>query len=55
MNNDDTITRGAGMSEDDTTMDALVQRASTPSLASLFKAGQSAGLIKPAIEYGHTV
>lgn len=35
-------------------MDVMVQRASTPNLASLFKAGKAAGLIKPTTGYGET-
>jgi hypothetical protein len=39
--------------DDEDTMDALVQRASTPNLASLFKAGKDAGLIKAGPQYGN--
>ena len=35
-------------------MDTLVQRASIPNLASLFRAGKKAGLIQPAKEYGNS-
>lgn len=39
--------------DDEDTMDQMVQRASVPNLASLFKAGKDAGLIKPGKEYGN--
>lgn len=42
------------VSDVDETMDAMVQQASIPNLASLFKAGKKAGLIKPVAEYGQT-
>lgn len=59
----DTTTRGGKVSDPGTKMegmdnedelDQLVQRASVPSLASLFKKGKEAGLIQPGKEYGHT-
>lgn len=34
--------------------DRLVEQASIPSLASLFKQGKAAGLIQPAADYGNT-
>lgn len=34
-------------------MDRMVQRASVPNLAALFKAGKDAGLIKPGMGYGN--
>ena len=40
------------VSEVDATMDALVEQASIPNLASLFKAGKKRGLIKPTSMYG---
>ena len=40
--------------DDEDTMDQLVQRASVPNLASLFKRGKEAGLIKPNTHYGET-
>jgi hypothetical protein len=40
------------VSEVDETMDALVQQASIPNLASLFRQGKQRGLIKPVTEYG---
>jgi len=52
------VERGAEVSEPGTTitsedeLDHLVQRASVPSLASLFKAGKEKGLIKPTTGYG---
>lgn len=49
-----TTTKQAQMSVDDGTMDEMIRRASTPNLASLFKAGKAAGLITPGKEYGHT-
>lgn len=39
------------VSDPSDTLDQLVQRASTPNLASLFKQGQAAGLIKPTEGY----
>ena len=33
-------------------LDELVQRASTPNLATLFRRGKEAGLIKPTTGYG---
>jgi hypothetical protein len=41
-----------GASEDE--LDRLVERGSVPNLASLFKKGKDAGLIKPGKEYGGT-
>jgi hypothetical protein len=38
----------------DDTMDNLIQRASVPNLATLFKRGQQAGLLKPGKDYGDT-
>lgn len=46
----DTVDRG-GVSVSDDTMDQLVQRASVPSLASLFQKGKAAGLLKPVQGY----
>lgn len=43
---------GTVVSEVDATMDAMVQAASVPNLASLFKAGKQRGLIKPTSKYG---
>jgi hypothetical protein len=40
------------VSDPDDTIDTLVQQASIPSLATLFRQGKQAGLIKPAQEYG---
>lgn len=39
------------VSDPSDTLDQLVQKASTPNLASLFKQGQAAGLIKPTEGY----
>lgn len=42
------------MSEvDDKIEDALIEAASVPDLATLFKRGKDAGLIQPARDYGH--
>ena len=38
--------------EADADLDQLVQKASTPSLATLFQRGKDAGLLKPGKEYG---
>ena len=50
-----TTTKGQTSAEDGPKMDELddlVQRASTPNLATLFKRGKEAGLIKPTTGYG---
>lgn len=58
MTGNDSITKGAGVSEtgtkmdEDDKLDQMVQRASVPSLASLFKQGKEQGLIKPTSNYG---
>lgn len=44
----------ANMSAQDATLDELVERASRPTLSSLYQRGKDAGLIKPAQDYGHT-
>lgn len=44
----------AEVSDPDGMMDTLVQEASIPNLAALFKAGKDKGLIQPQQEYGHT-
>lgn len=59
MTDSSIVTKGEGVPQDGTKMDEqdlddLVQRASTPSLASLFKRGKEKGLLKPQQEYGHT-
>ena len=41
------------VSDPDATIDRMVERASRPSLATLFQRGKAAGLIQPATEYGH--
>jgi hypothetical protein len=43
-----------GMSVDEDTMDRMVQDASTPTLAMLFKRGKEAGLIQPTTNYGES-
>lgn len=40
------------VSEDDDSLDHMVRQASTPSLATLFKRGKQAGLLKPTTSYG---
>ena len=35
-------------------LEQLVQKASVPNLASLYKAGRAAGLITPTVNYQHT-
>jgi len=42
---------GATLNEDD--LDTMVQRASTPNLATLFQRGKDAGLITAGKEYGN--
>lgn len=48
---DEPLTTG-GLSVDDATIEALVQSASTPSLATLFKRGKETGLIQATTGYG---
>lgn len=48
---DDDSVRG-GVSVDADTLDTMVQQASTPTLATLFKRGKEAGLIQPTTGYG---
>lgn len=38
----------------DDTMDQLIEAASIPNLASLFRQGKKRGLITPMKDYGHT-
>lgn len=45
---------GGSAPDADDTMDTMIQRASTPTLASLYRKGKESGLIKPGQEYGHT-
>lgn len=45
---------GGNVSNEDADLDRLVQKASTPSLASLFQAGKDAGLLQAGKEYGST-
>lgn len=47
-----TSTTGGGVSAETDTLDALVEKASVPDLATLFKRGKEAGLIVPSKEYG---
>lgn len=44
---------GAVLSDEDGKMEALIQSASIPNLASLFQAGKDRGLIKASAEYGN--
>ncbi len=48
----DTEENSAKVEDEDAILEALVVRASVPNLASLYKRGKEAGLIKPAQEYG---
>lgn len=48
----DTEENSAIVEDEDAILEALVVRASVPNLASLYKRGKEAGLIKPAQEYG---
>ena len=60
----DTTTRGGkvsgsgtkmgGVDNDEDDLDQLVQKASIPNLASLFRKGKEKGLIQAQQEYGHT-
>jgi hypothetical protein len=43
--------KGGTLSVADDTMDTMVQRASAPSLATLFQRGKDAGLLKPTQGY----
>lgn len=44
--------KGGTVSVADDTMDQMIQRASTPNLAMLFRRGQQAGLLQPGKAYG---
>jgi len=44
--------KAAPLSEGDEKLDALVQQASTPNLASLLRKGKESGLIRPVQQYG---
>lgn len=43
--------KGGTVSVPDDTMDTMIQRASTPNLATLFQRGKDAGLLKPTQGY----
>ena len=56
----DTIDSGEGVSDpgttmgsvtDETELDALIEKGSTPNLAALFRKGKAKGLLKPGHEY----
>lgn len=49
----DDAQRQVVVSEVDEMMDAMIEKASIPNLASLFRAGKEKGLIQPAYQYGH--
>jgi hypothetical protein len=42
------------LSVPDATLDQMIQDASIPNLAAMFKRGQDAGLIKPVVAYAST-
>lgn len=48
----DSNIKGGTVSVADDTMDQMVQRASVPNLAMLFRRGQQAGLLQPGKAYG---
>ena len=48
----DTTPKGGKVSVDDDSLDQLVEAASVPNLAALFKRGKEAGLLKPTTGYG---
>lgn len=50
----DTGSKGGTVSEDDGSLDQLVEAASVPNLAALFEAGKKAGLLKPVTGYSPT-
>lgn len=41
------------LSDPDDILEGMIERASVPNLAALFKAGKDKGLLKPQQEYGH--
>lgn len=47
-----TVSQEEGVSVDDETLDQLVQEASVPTLAQLFKRAKEAGVIGPVTVYG---
>jgi hypothetical protein len=50
----DTSKKGGNVSEDDGSLDQLVEAASVPNLAALFKRGKEAGLLQPVTGYSPT-
>ena len=50
MSTDISSSTGEGVSQD-TKMDEMIERASIPNLASLFKKGKDSGLLKPQQDY----
>ena len=49
---DNGVTKGGTVSADTDSMDQMVQAASIPNLATLFRRGKEAGLLKPTTGYG---
>lgn len=52
-NHREVVVVGAVVSDPADMMDAMIQKASVPNLAALFKAGKKRGLIQPQQEYGN--
>ena len=48
----DTSSKGGNVSVDESSLDRMVEAASVPNLAALFKRGKEAGLLKPTTGYG---
>lgn len=53
-NTADTTAKGGNVSADESSLDQLVEAASVPNLASLFRRGKEAGLLKPVTGYSPT-
>lgn len=54
MSTDDTSSKGGTEATDESSLDQLVEAASVPNLAALFKRGKEAGLLKPVTGYSPT-
>ena len=54
MTTDDTSPKGGTQGADESSLDQLVEAASVPNLAALFKRGKDAGLLKPVTGYSPT-
>lgn len=54
MSEHDTRSKGGTEGPDESSLDQLVEAASVPNLAALFKRGKEAGLLKPVTGYSPT-